>query len=53
MLNFFRSEEHLRAWRAANPNAAGAGATVDEAFKLGRHIFGGLLGKESDGTAKG
>jgi hypothetical protein len=43
MLNFFRSEEHLRAWREANPDAAGAGATAGEAFKLGRHMFGGLL----------
>ena len=32
-LNFFRSEEHLRAWRAANPRMAGAGATAAEAFK--------------------
>jgi hypothetical protein len=38
-----RSEEHLRAWRAANLEVAGAGATVAEGFKLGRRIFGGLL----------
>jgi hypothetical protein len=43
MLNFFRSEEHLRTWRAVNPDTPGAGATVVEAFKLGRRIFGGLL----------
>ena len=42
-LNFFRSEEHLRVWRAANPDVAGAVATVVEALKLGRRIFGGLL----------
>ena len=33
----------MRAWRAANPEAAGAGTTVAEAFKLGKRIFGGLL----------
>jgi len=27
-----------------NPEAEGAGATVLEAFKLGKRIFGGLLG---------
>jgi hypothetical protein len=42
-LNFFRSEDHLRAWQAAHPEATGAGATVAEAFKLGRHLFGNLL----------
>ena len=42
-LNFFRSEEHLRAWRQANPEVAGAGATVFEGFKLGKRIFGKLL----------
>jgi hypothetical protein len=42
-LNFFRSGEHLRGWRAVNPDVPGAGATVAEAFKLGRRIFGGLL----------
>ena len=45
-LNFFRSEEHMRAWREANPEVAGAGTTVAEAFKLGARIFGGLLGGE-------
>jgi hypothetical protein len=43
MLNFFRSEEHLRNWRRANPTGDGAGATVEEGLKLGRRIFGGLL----------
>jgi hypothetical protein len=43
VLNFFRSEEHLRAWREANRDAVGAGTTVGEAFKLGERIFGGLL----------
>jgi hypothetical protein len=33
----------MRAWREGNPNVAGAGMTIDEAFKLGEHIFGGLL----------
>jgi hypothetical protein len=42
-LVFFRSEEHLRAWRDINPAAAGAGATVVEALKVGAWIFGGLL----------
>jgi Alkylmercury lyase len=43
MLNFFRSEEHLRAWREANADMPGAGMIVEEAFKLGAHVFGGLL----------
>ena len=43
MLNFFRSEEHLRAWQEANSAVTGAGMTIEEAFKLGDHIFGGLL----------
>jgi hypothetical protein len=42
-INFFRSEEHLRAWRDANPTTEGAGTTVAEGFKLGDRIFGGLL----------
>ncbi|PYN81235.1 MAG: hypothetical protein DMD96_10525 [Candidatus Rokuibacteriota bacterium] len=46
-MNFFRSEEDLRAWRAANPTAEGAGITLVEGFKLGRRIFGGLLTGES------
>jgi hypothetical protein len=43
VLNFFRSEEHLKEWREANPEIPGAGATVFEGFKLGKRIFGGLL----------
>jgi hypothetical protein len=43
MINFFRSEDHLNAWREANPTAAGAGTTVAEGFKVGHWIFGGLL----------
>ncbi|PYN74901.1 MAG: hypothetical protein DMD96_29145 [Candidatus Rokuibacteriota bacterium] len=35
----------MRAWRAANPEMAGAGTTAGEAFKLGGRIFGGLLGE--------
>jgi hypothetical protein len=42
-INFFRSEEHLSAWRDANSTVEGAGTTVTDGFKLGRHIFGGLL----------
>jgi len=45
VLNFFRSEEHLRAWWEANPEVPGAGATVVEGFKLGKRIFGGLLSR--------
>ncbi|MBI1846563.1 MAG: hypothetical protein HYR86_06290 [Candidatus Rokubacteria bacterium] len=45
-INFFRSEEHLRAWREANPTAPGAGTTVVEGFTLARRIFGGLLNRE-------
>ena len=33
----------MRAWRDTNPDIAGAGMTIVEAFKLGDHIFGGLL----------
>jgi hypothetical protein len=29
--------------REANPEQAGAAMTIAEAFKLGDHIFGGLL----------
>jgi Alkylmercury lyase len=43
MLNFFRSEEHLTEWRRDNPHVPGAGMMIAEAFKLGAHIFGGLL----------
>jgi hypothetical protein len=33
----------LRAWREANLDIPAAGMTVEEAFNLGDHIFGGLL----------
>jgi hypothetical protein len=33
----------MQEWKAANPDVAGAAMVVDEAFKLGAHIFGGLL----------
>jgi alkylmercury lyase-like protein len=42
-VNFFRSEEHLRQWWAANPGTPGAATTVVEAFRLGRRLFGDLL----------
>lgn len=35
----------MSSWRDANPDVAGAGMTIAEAFKLGDHIFGGLLTK--------
>jgi len=43
MLNFFRSEEHLRSWWDAAPEADGAGMTLVEGFKLGKRIFGDLF----------
>jgi hypothetical protein len=42
-INFFRSEEHLSVWRDLNSAVEGAGTTVADGFKLGRHVFGGLL----------
>jgi hypothetical protein len=36
----------MRAWREANPEVAGAGTWVSEAFKLGARVFGGLLRRE-------
>ncbi len=51
MLNFFRSEEHLRAWHDRHPDSAGSGTSLAEAFKLGRRIFGDLL--PVDDTASG
>jgi len=36
----------MRAWREANPEVAGAGTRVSEAFKLGARAFGGLLRRE-------
>jgi hypothetical protein len=39
----------LRAWRATNPDVAGAGTPVSEAFTLAARIFGGLLtGEKND-----
>jgi len=38
----------LRAWRATNPEVAGAGTPVSEAFKLAERIFGGLLTGETN-----
>ncbi len=32
--------------REANPDVAGAGTRVSEAFKLGERVFGGLLRRE-------
>jgi hypothetical protein len=29
----------MRAWREANPEVAGAGTRVSEAFKLGARVF--------------
>jgi Alkylmercury lyase len=43
VLNFFRSEEHLRAWRRGNPDVPGAATPVADAFVLGRRLFGDLL----------
>jgi len=42
-VNFFRSEEHLRAWWEQPPSPDSAGTPVAEAFELGRRVFGGLL----------
>jgi hypothetical protein len=33
----------MRTWREVNPEVAGAGTRVSEAFKLGERVFGGLL----------
>ncbi|MBI4240201.1 MAG: hypothetical protein HY613_00660 [Candidatus Rokubacteria bacterium] len=33
----------MKAWREANPEIPGAGATVFEGFKLGKRMFGELL----------
>lgn len=53
MLNFFRSEEHLRAWRDRHPDSVGAGTPLAEAFKLGGRIFGGLLHVEDNASGPG
>ncbi len=50
MLNFFRSEEHLRAWWEAAPEASGAGMTVIEGFKLGKRMFGDLLVERTESS---
>jgi hypothetical protein len=42
-LNFFRSEEEVRAWRRSVPGGEGAALVLAEAFELGRRVFGGLL----------
>jgi hypothetical protein len=42
-LNFFRSEEHARAWWAARPGVSGAAATLAEGFRLAARVFGDLL----------
>jgi hypothetical protein len=44
MLNFFRSEEHLRTWWEATPEVDGAALPLVEGFKVGKRIFGDLLG---------
>ena len=41
------------AWREANPDAAGAGDTVMEGFKLARRIFGDLLVEGEDAQSTG
>jgi len=45
-INFFRSEEHLRMWRAENHTAEGAGTTVSDGFPVAEWIFGGLLSED-------
>jgi len=42
LLNFFRSEDHLREWYTSHPDVPGAGVVLAEAFKLGAEAFGGL-----------
>jgi hypothetical protein len=42
-VNFFRSEEHVKAWHRRHPDVGGAATSVAEAFKLGARLFGGLL----------
>ena len=36
----------MRAWREANPDVAGAGTRMSEAFTLGERVFRGLLRRE-------
>lgn len=52
-LNFFRSKEHLRAWREIHPGIPGAAAFLEEAFKLGAKIFGELLHDVAGGSVGG
>jgi hypothetical protein len=42
-LNFFRSEEAVRAWRRSVLEGDGVVLVLAEAFELGRRVFGGLL----------
>lgn len=42
LLNFFRSEEDLKSWRASHREAPGEGVTLAKAFELGKATFGGL-----------
>ncbi len=43
LINFFCSEDHLGAWREANPGEEGTALNLQEAVEAGRMIFGGLL----------
>lgn len=52
-LNFFRSQEHLRAWREIHPEIPGAAVFLEEAFKLGAKIFGELLHDVAGGSVGG
>jgi len=43
LINFFCFEDHLGAWREANPGEEGTALNLQEAVEAGRMIFGGLL----------
>ena len=43
LINFFCSEDHLGAWRKANPREEGTALNLQEAVEAGRMIFGELL----------
>jgi hypothetical protein len=43
LINFFCSEDHLGAWRKANPGEEGTALNLQEAVEAGRMIFGELL----------
>ncbi|HSD51549.1 MAG TPA: alkylmercury lyase family protein [Candidatus Methylomirabilis sp.] len=43
LINFFCSEDHLGAWRKANPCEEGIALNLQEAVDAGRMIFGDLL----------